>query len=123
VQTTPAFLTLWLPTLALAGIGVGLSLPGLSSAAVASLPPSRFATGGAVNNTARQIGAALGVALLVALVGSPTPRTALLVFRHGFVFCACCAITCSVLALALGRVRALAPLSAVADHTSVAPAA
>jgi hypothetical protein len=37
---------------------------------VSSLPPARFAVGSAVNQTARQIGGALGIAVLVALIGS-----------------------------------------------------
>ena len=43
----------------------------LSAAAVADLPQERFGTGGAINQTARQIGAVLGVALLIAIVGTP----------------------------------------------------
>ena len=42
----------------------------LSAGAVSSLPPARFAVGSAVNQTARQIGGALGIAVLVALIGS-----------------------------------------------------
>lgn len=123
LQATPAFLGLWLPAFALTGFGVGLSLPGLASAAVASLPPNRFATGGAVNNTARQIGAALGVALLVAIVGNPASAQALAAFKHGFAFSAACAILCSVLALALGRVRVLTPLPAALEQTGAVTAA
>jgi hypothetical protein len=44
----------------------------LSAAAVAGLPQERFGTGGAINQTARQIGAVLGVALLIAIVGTPS---------------------------------------------------
>jgi TctA family transporter len=49
-----------------------LSFPVLSAAAVAGLPQERFGTGGAINQTARQIGAVLGVALLIAIVGTPS---------------------------------------------------
>ena len=42
----------------------------LSAGAVSSLPPARFAVGSAVNQTARQIGGALGIAILVVLIGS-----------------------------------------------------
>jgi predicted exporter len=37
---------------------------------VSSLPSARFAVGSAVNQTARQIGGALGIAVLVTLIGS-----------------------------------------------------
>ena len=60
------------------GIGVGLTLPSLASAAASSLPPARFATGSAVLTMSRQIGTVLGVAILVAILGTAgrasTPR-------------------------------------------------
>ena len=75
---------LWLPSLILTGIGVGLTLPTLSSAAVHGLPPNRFAVGSAVNQTVRQIGAVLGVALVIALLGSPVPAELLEAFDRIF---------------------------------------
>jgi MFS family permease len=123
LETTPAFLTLWLPAFLLTGVGVGLSLPSLSSAAVAALPPNRLATGGAVNNTARQVGAVLGVAILIAIVGRPDSAGALDAFRQGFLFCAACAIVCSAIALGLGRVRVHAQQPAASSSTDLATAA
>ena len=52
------------------GIGVGLCISTISSAATAFLPQPRFAMGSALNNTARQIGAALGVALVSSILVS-----------------------------------------------------
>jgi hypothetical protein len=66
------YVTHWLPGSLLVGVGVALSFPVLSAAAVAGLPQERFGVGGAVNQTARQIGAVLGVALLIAIVGTPS---------------------------------------------------
>jgi EmrB/QacA subfamily drug resistance transporter len=57
------------------GVGVGLTLPTLMASAAGSLPPQAFATGSAVVNTLRQVGMAVGVALLVALLGT-TPDLA-----------------------------------------------
>jgi EmrB/QacA subfamily drug resistance transporter len=54
----------------LAALGIALFIPVNSAAAVSELPPARLSVGGAINNTARQIGAVLGVALLVAVIGS-----------------------------------------------------
>src|SRR4051794_34139054 len=48
VDATPAYLTAYLPATLLTGTGVGLSFAGFSSAAVAELPPARFATGSAI---------------------------------------------------------------------------
>ena len=72
VDAEASYLTHWLPGALLVGVGVALSFPVLSAAAVAGLPQERFGTGGAINQTARQIGAVLGVALLIAIVGTPT---------------------------------------------------
>jgi EmrB/QacA subfamily drug resistance transporter len=55
----------------LTGIGVGLTLPTFMATGAASLPPHSFATGSAVINMLRQIGLAIGVALLIALLGTP----------------------------------------------------
>ena len=63
------------------GAGVGLSFAAWGSAAVAELPPSRFATGSAISATSRQIGAVLGIAVLVAVVGTPSPEDAIATFH------------------------------------------
>ncbi|HEX3874718.1 MAG TPA: MFS transporter, partial [Solirubrobacteraceae bacterium] len=68
----PAFAADYLPGMLIGGFGVGLVLPSLTGAAAAALPPTRLATGIAVQTTARQIGSALGIAILVALLGAPT---------------------------------------------------
>jgi EmrB/QacA subfamily drug resistance transporter len=75
-----------LPGLLLGGVGVGLTLAPLSAAASGSLPPARFATGIGVFTMARQIGAVLGVAILVAIVGTPSPDAAVDAFKHGWLF-------------------------------------
>jgi MFS family permease len=67
----PHYVTQFLPGLLIAGAGVGLALPTILSAASADLPPSRTATGSAVVNMSRQVGAVLGVSLLVAVLGTP----------------------------------------------------
>ena len=43
---------------------------------MAGLPPSRFAVGSAVVQTARQVGGAIGVAVLVAILGSSAASAA-----------------------------------------------
>ncbi|HEY3957363.1 MAG TPA: DHA2 family efflux MFS transporter permease subunit [Streptosporangiaceae bacterium] len=74
-----------LPGMLLTGAGVGLTLPTLMATAAAALPPSSFATGSAAVNMIRQIGLAVGVALLVAVLGAPaSPAARLAAFRHGW---------------------------------------
>lgn len=53
------------------GIGVGLSFPTLMGVSTSALPPSSFATGSGVINMIRQAASAVGVAIFVAIVGSP----------------------------------------------------
>jgi MFS family permease len=53
------------------GIGVGLTFPTLMGVGTSSLPPSSFATGSGVINMIRQAALAVGVAIFVAVIGSP----------------------------------------------------
>jgi MFS family permease len=62
----------------LTGIGVGLALPTLMATGASALPPHSFATGSALLNMLRQIGLAVGVAVLIAVLGSPDSRAAVL---------------------------------------------
>ena len=65
----PSYLAHWLPGLLLSGASVGLVMPSLSGAAVSKLPATQYAVGSAVNQATRQIGAVIGVALTVLLLG------------------------------------------------------
>lgn len=68
IGPTPEYATTWLPGFVLCGAGVGMALGTLPAAATAALPPSRFATGSAVFAMGRQLGTAIGVAALIALI-------------------------------------------------------
>ncbi len=106
VEVVPDFWGAWMPGQVLSGIGVGATLPVLGSAALAAVPGGRFATASAVNSSARQIGAALGIAVLVVIIGTPSALTTVDVLRHGWVFSAICFAITAAIALFLGRVRA-----------------
>jgi len=54
------------------GIGVGLTFPTLMGIGAAGLPSSAFATGSGVINMIRQAALAVGVAIFVAIIGSPS---------------------------------------------------
>jgi len=56
---------------ALTGVGLGILIPGLQSATLKYLPHERIAMGSAFYTTVRQLGAALGVAITVALLSRP----------------------------------------------------
>jgi EmrB/QacA subfamily drug resistance transporter len=114
MEVEPAYASVLLPAWCVGGAGVGLTLSSLSSAAAAALPPARFATGTAVYTMFRQLGAVLGVAILVALLGTPAPADALAAFQHGWWFIAASAAAAALTALLLGPVTHHAPASAPA---------
>jgi EmrB/QacA subfamily drug resistance transporter len=111
VTTEPQYLLHWLPASLLVGLGVALTFPVLSAAAVAGLPVTRFGVGGAVNQTARQLGAVLGVALLVAIIGKPTSTAqALTHFDRAWVMAGAAAfVSAAISAFQPARVTAPAP--------------
>ncbi len=67
------------------GIGVGLTFPTLMGVAASGLRSSSFATGSGVINMIRQAALAIGVAIFVAIVGSPaTPVERVAAFHRGW---------------------------------------
>ncbi len=109
VSTTPHYLSDMLPAMLIGGIGVGLALPTLISASATALPPERFGTGSAVVNTARQVASALGVAVLVTVLGTPhSAGAARSAFRHGWVVAAAANIVAAGVALLIRRPGAAA---------------
>lgn len=105
-----------LPGWLLGGAGVGLAMPTILSAATMDLPASRRATGSAVVNMNRQIGAVLGVSMLVVFLGTPHGFAEL---RHGFqsawIAVAVVALLCAVLATRMGA-SVTAPRVAVPER-------
>ncbi|MFL5886592.1 MAG: DHA2 family efflux MFS transporter permease subunit [Thermoleophilaceae bacterium] len=106
VGLTPAFVSEWLPGIVMLGVGAGILFPNLSGAAVASAPGESFATATGLNSVARQLGAAVGVALVIAIIGTPTPLTAAAAFDHAWTFGAVCLFVAGLGCLLVGRVSA-----------------
>ncbi|HET6168350.1 MAG TPA: DHA2 family efflux MFS transporter permease subunit [Marmoricola sp.] len=104
VGPSPAFVSEWLPGQLLQGVGVGATLPLLAGASLARLPKGDgYATASAVNSSARQLGAVLGIAVLVVLIGTPTALTLRDHLQRGWVFAAACFLVVAVGSLVLGR--------------------
>jgi MFS family permease len=119
---TPNYPAHMLPGMILTGIGVGLTLPTLVSAAVSSVPSHRFATGSGVVTMARQLGIAVGVAILVTVLGHPSSRAgSLSAFQNATVFTGTAAVLAGLSALLLIRAarRVTAPVPASAPPPSV----
>jgi EmrB/QacA subfamily drug resistance transporter len=106
-SSTPAFWTGFLPAWVLAGIGVGLVVPNLLAAATATLPPAQASTGGGVVTMARQVGLALGVTVLVTIVGGAEGQAG---FTHAWYAVALGMLVTALIALRRPRVDA-APAS------------
>jgi EmrB/QacA subfamily drug resistance transporter len=103
--TRPDYLGDYLLPNLLTGIGVGLSFAAFGSAAVAELPRNRYATGGAINNCVRQIGAVLGISTLIVILGTPT-KAALHDFHTAWVLMTLAGTGAALAGIALGRVHA-----------------
>ncbi|HEX3946815.1 MAG TPA: DHA2 family efflux MFS transporter permease subunit [Acidimicrobiales bacterium] len=94
----------FLPGMLLTGIGVGLTMPTYMATAAGSLPPHAFASGSGTVNMIRQVGLAIGVAVLVAVLGAPgSPAGRLTAFRHGWWVIAGLALASAVPALLVVR--------------------
>jgi EmrB/QacA subfamily drug resistance transporter len=104
--SSPAYVSAFLPGFVLGGAGVGMTLGTLPAAAAAGLPPSRFATGTAVFSMARQLGAAIGVAALVALLNDSTGGDLLAGLQRGWWFSLLAGLGTAALALAIGPIGA-----------------
>jgi NTE family protein len=122
VGPTPAFVSEWLPATVLLGLGAGITLPNLSGAAVASAPGESFATATGLNSVARQVGAALGVAIVVAIIGMPSPAQAPAAFDHAWYFAAACLLAAGAGSLLIGRVGAGDDVSRTPSLSSAARA-
>jgi EmrB/QacA subfamily drug resistance transporter len=104
VGTTPHYASQLLPGMIVTGIGVGLALPTLVAAAATALPPQRFATGSGIVNMARQVGAVLGVAILVSILAEPKRGTlALTAYQHGWTAMAVLSLVAAVAAMLIPR--------------------
>lgn len=115
VGTHPNFAREWLPGQLLQGLGVGATLPLLGSAALARVPKGgSYATASAVVSSCRQLGAVIGIALLVVLIGTPARGEAAEALRRGWAMAAVCFVAVAVGALFLGRTGQVATAPVVA---------
>jgi NTE family protein len=111
VGVRPDYVADMLPGQLIGGLGIGLTFPILGAAAVSTLPVSRFSVGSAVGQTARQIGGAIGVAVLVVLLGIPhTPVQALAGFDHVWTYAAIAAAAAGLICCLLTPARKSVPV-------------
>ena len=100
IGETPTPWTRWLPIMFVLGISIGATFPVLSAATVFGLPQTQFALGGAINNTFRQIGAAVGVAIVVTV---QTSTEGIDGFRNGWHLIAVCGLLAALVSVTQPR--------------------
>jgi EmrB/QacA subfamily drug resistance transporter len=106
------------PGLLLTGVGVGLTVPTMMASATSELPRENFATGSAVVNMLRQVGLAIGVAILVAVLGTPRSTHAVLdAFDRAWLVIGAFAAAAAVASLVILGVRRATPYSAPTGGT------
>jgi EmrB/QacA subfamily drug resistance transporter len=107
--TAPDYVHDLLPSMIIGGIGVGLALSTLIAAGATALPTHRSATGSAFINSGRQVASALGVAILVTILGGTAD--VLHNYDVAWTVAAVLAAICAVVSLAL-------PAAAAAEVSS-----
>ncbi|WP_433655232.1 DHA2 family efflux MFS transporter permease subunit [Nocardia sp. CA-128927] len=103
-----------LPGAIITGIGLGILLPSLSAAATLPLPPERFATGTAMMSMCRQVGLALGVAVVTAVLDVRPDVSA---FHTAWLFMAACGLAGGLTLFAVGAGKR--PVAVYADARGV----
>ena len=122
VGPEPAYLTHFLPGQILTGTGVGLTMTNLSTAVSSTLAPSVLAIGSATIAAARQFGTVLGVAVLLAVLGTTRSTDPLVPFRHAWTVMALVAAVAFVTAAFIGRARHVDVASTVDGRPCRCPA-
>jgi hypothetical protein len=118
VDHAPDFWGEWLPRSILTGAAVGLLLPSLSGAAVASLARPDFALGSAINQATRQFGSVLGVATAVVLLGEQAAHGTPAAFVQSYGLMTAGGVLTALLCLPLSK-----PSAAPATYAAVPSAA
>lgn len=113
----PSYLVV-LPQLLATGVGIGLAYPTLTAAASQLVPSAAFGAGSAVASTARQVGATVGVAIVVVLIGGRGGRPSVTGCRQALLSLAVEAAFASVVALWL---QASPVAEATAPDAAVGP--
>jgi EmrB/QacA subfamily drug resistance transporter len=110
-----------LPSQVLGGVGVGLTLGTLVAAGVSSLPGHRAATGSALVNSVRQISATVGVALLVAIVGTHVGPAQRQEFRTAWLIAAALSVATAVVGMRITRTARRTREATVPTAATAAP--
>lgn len=92
------YFALFLPHSLLLGLGVGTTIAGFQSAALGEVLPHQFASGNATMRTLQQVGYAIGISVVITLLGATLDVDA---FRNAYSWVAACFAIAGVLVIAL----------------------
>lgn len=92
----------------LVGVGFGFANPPITNTAVSGLPADRAGVAGGITSTARQFGAALGIAIAGGIVSDTTPTSLAQASRPGWILVA----GCGLLVLLVARASPIFDLAA-----------
>jgi NTE family protein len=81
VGPNPEFVREWLPGGALIGVGMGLTYPMIGSACVRGVEAADLSVASAANRMTLQVGNAVGIALVIAILGDATGHAMLAQMR------------------------------------------
>jgi MFS family permease len=90
-----AFLTAWIPTTAIIGMGMALTYPMIALACVQGVGGDDFSVASATNRTALQVGNAIGLATVIAILGASAAET-IHEFRLAWVVLAGVSLLCAL---------------------------
>ncbi|MCW2597341.1 MAG: hypothetical protein QOJ78_1399 [Pseudonocardiales bacterium] len=107
---SPDYLRDLLPSMIIGGTGVGLALSSFIAAGATALPAERSATASGMVNSGRQIASALGVAVLITVLG--TAGSVVSRYDIGWWIAVSLALVASAIGLGLGPVRRPAVVAA-----------
>lgn len=101
--TEPDYLRTYFPATLVFGTGVGLAFPALTSRAVTAVPDEHFAAASATNAVVRQVGAVLGVSILVATIGTSVPLDLGSTFHRAWLIAALLGVVSVLAAMGMRR--------------------
>jgi MFS family permease len=97
------YATRWLPGSFLFGAGLALTYPMIAAISVRGVPSDELSVASASNRTALQVGNAVGIAVVIAVLGDPRGPDALDAFRRAWVVMVFGAVVTAGALLSVGR--------------------
>jgi hypothetical protein len=121
--STRHYVDSFLPAWLIVGAGAGLAIPTLFSSATVNLAPEQAATGSAIVSMCQQIGAVIGISMLVAILGVASAAASLHVFQAAWITAAGLAAASVIAAFGITPRRTATSLASVDRETGPEPQA